>query len=156
MRSLTAFLALAVTVMCVAQAFSVFQQNLLFTQAQTEVSFWGRGDYLPTPATIIATEQQLKTLLNHSPVQPDYLALQANTAVWLAYWSRQEGTTGQLGNDEQAIASQLAALLTRPAHRFSWKKLADYVDRGESTVENRALAVLAQERINTLQVSAAP
>jgi hypothetical protein len=156
MRSLMAFLALAVTVVCLAHAISVFQQNLLFTQAQTELSFWGRADYHPTPATINATEQQLQTLLNHSPDQPDYLALQANATVWLAYWSRQKSTTGQLESNQQAIASQQAALLSRPAHRFSWKKLADYVDRGEPTVENRALAVLAQKRISALQVRAAP
>jgi hypothetical protein len=156
MRSLVALFTLAVTVVCVAYAFRAFQQNLLFTQAQTEVSFWGRGDYHPTPATINITEQQLQTLLSHSPVQPDYLALQASAAIWLAYWSRQKSTAGQPDNNQQAIASQQAALLSRPAHRFSWKKLADYVGRGEPSVENRALAVLAQNRINTLQVSAAP
>jgi hypothetical protein len=156
MRSLVVFLALVVTMLCVAQAFNAFQQNLLFTQAQTEVSFWGRGDYHPTPATIKATRQQLHALLNHSPSHPDYLALNANTAVWLTYWSWQESMVGQLDINQQAIASQHAALLSRPAHRFSWKTLAGYLGRGESTVENRALAVLAQERINLLQVRAAP
>ncbi len=137
---------------CIVHAASAFQQNLLFTQAQTEVSFWGRGDYHPTPATINVTQQQLQSLLNHSPSHPDYLALQANAAIWLAYWSRQANSAGQLDNNQRAIASQQAALLSRPAHRSSWKKLADYVGRGEPTVENRALAVLAQSRINTLVV----
>jgi hypothetical protein len=156
MRSLVALLTLAVTVVCVAHAFSAFQQNLLFTRVQTEVSFWGRGDYHPTPATITATRQQLQTLVTHSPDHPDYLALRANAAVWLAYWSQQESTAGQPDNTQQAIASQQSALLSRPAHRFSWNKLAEYLGRGELTVENRALALLAQSRINTLQVSVAP
>jgi hypothetical protein len=156
MRSLVALLTIAVTVVCVVHAFSAFQQNLLFTRAQTEVSFWGRGDYHPTPATITVTRQQLQTLVTHSPGHPDYLALQANAAVWLAYWSRQANTVGQPDSTQQAIASQQAALLSRPAHRFSWNKLAEYLGRGEPTVENRALALLSQSRVNTLQVSAAP
>lgn len=155
MRSLVALLTLAVTVVCVAHAASEFQKNLLFTRVQTEVSFWGRGDYHPTLITINSTQRQLQTLLQHSPSHPDYLALHANAAVWIDYWARQKSAVGQLENSQQAIASQQAALLSRPAHRFSWKKLADYVERGEPSVENRALAVLAQERINTLQVSAA-
>jgi hypothetical protein len=151
MRSLVALLTLAVTVVCVAHAFSAFQQNLLFTRAQTEVSFWGRGDYHPTPASITVTRQQLQTLVTQSPGHPDYLALQANAAVWLAYWSQQESTVGQPDDAQYAIDSQQASILSRPAHRFSWKKLAEYVGRGQPTVENQALAVLAQGRINALQ-----
>jgi hypothetical protein len=156
MRSIVAMLTLAVTVVCVVHAASAFKQNLIFTRAQTEISFWGRGDYRPTPATITTTRQQLQTLVAHSPDHPDYLALQANAAVWLAYWSQQESTIGQSDNAQHAISSQQASLLSRPAHRFSWNKLAEYLGRGEPTVENRALTLLAQNRINTLQVSAAP
>jgi hypothetical protein len=156
MRSLVALLTLAVTVVCIVHAANAFKQSLLFTRAQTEVSFWGRGDYRPTPATITATRQQLQTLVTHSPGHPDYLALQANAAVWLAYWSQQESTAGQPGNTQHAIASQQVSLLSRPAHRFSWNKLAEYLGRGELTVENRALTLLAQNRMNTLQVSSTP
>ncbi len=34
----------------VEQGFSLFQRDLAFTAADTEVSFWGQGDYQPTAA----------------------------------------------------------------------------------------------------------
>jgi hypothetical protein len=144
---IVAFIALVLAALGVVQAGELFQQNLLFTRAQTEVGFWGRGDYQPREATINRTHEQLGSLLRSSSAHPDYLGLQANAAAWQAYWS---GTSGQ-----QAVTSQYAALQSRPGHRYSWVKLAEYIGRSTAIEQNQALLVLAQKRLGVLSVKAA-
>jgi len=146
--SIVAFIALGLAVAVVMQAAGLFRQNLLFTRAQTEVSFWGRGDYRPDEVTILGTSKLLDGLLQSKPKHPDYLGLQANKAVWLAYWSG-PGAAGE-HSSRQAISSQYAALVSRPAHRHSWVKLMEYLSRGESSEQNTALAHLAQARLASL------
>jgi pectin methylesterase-like acyl-CoA thioesterase len=149
-----AVIALAVTVAGLVYSASLIQQNLLFTHAQTEVSFWGRGDYQPTSTTIAHTVQQLESLLQREPKQPDYLGLQANAFVWLAYWADDGGV--RVKTVQQAIDSQYAALQFRPAHRYSWVKLGEYLPRGAATEANAALTVLTQSRLSLLAVTATP
>ncbi len=152
MRSIStrtvAFITLGLAVAVVVQAAGLFRQNLLFTRAQTEVSFWGRGDYRPDEVTILDTSKLLNGLLESKPHHPDYLGLQANKAVWLAYWSG-PGAAGE-HSSRQAIGSQYAALVSRPAHRHSWVKMVEYLSRGEVSEQNVALADLAQARLIAL------
>lgn len=142
------FIALALVVAGVTQAAALFRQNLLFTRAQTEVGFWGRGGYQPDEATITRTAKQLDGLLRSSPAHPDYLGLQANAAAWQAYWA---GKT-----DQQAVTSQYAALQSRPGHRYSWVKLAEYLGRSPATEQNQQLATLAQKRLSALSANITP
>jgi len=146
-----AFIALAMAVAVVAQAANLFSQNLLFTRAQTEVSFWGRGDYRPDEETIRRTSELLNDLLVSEPAHPDYLGLQANATVWLAYWSAHDDREQYA---QRAINIQYAALLPRPAHRHSWVKLAEYLSRtgarSEGSEQRAQLAAMAQTKLSAL------
>ena len=150
---IAAVITLALTVVAVTQAAGLYTQNLLFTRAQTEVGFWGRDDYHPEETTIVRTVKQLESLLLSKPTQPDYLGLQANALVWLAYWSG-EGTASAA--TVQAVSGQYAALQSRPAHRYSWVKLAEYLSRSAATGQNTALATLTQSRLSALSVTTNP
>jgi hypothetical protein len=149
-----AAIALALTVVGLVQSASLIQQNLLFTRAKTEVSFWGRGNYQPGEITVNRTVNQLDDLLQANPSQPDYLGLQANAAVWPAYWSGRDAAIGESAGSgitvQQAINSQYAALQARPAHRYSWVKLAEYLSRSAATEQNKALATITQSRLSAL------
>jgi hypothetical protein len=136
---------LALALSGVVQAANLFSQNLEFTAAETEVSFWGRGNYHPEAATIARTSQAMESLLTSQPAHPDYLALQANALVWLAYWAQEAEARATYA--EQAVSTQYAALESRPAHRPSWEKLLEYASRSEG---NEPMATLAQARINAL------
>ena len=149
-----AVIALALTVVSLVQSASLIQQNLLFTRAQTEVSFWGRGDYHPEQMTISRTVKQLESLLLNKPTHPDYLGLQANAFVWMGYWS--EDSAARVQSVQQAVNSQYAALQARPAHRYSWVKLAEYLPRGAATEQNTALAIITQSRLTALSATANP
>lgn len=140
----TCCLALALT--GVVHGANLFRQNLLFIQAETEVSFWGRGTYRPTEKTLRNTNRSIEALLGHQPANPGYLALQASALVWQAYWieasGQQEQQQQRLGN--QAINVQQTALISRPAHRHSWTKLIEYAERaqGEDALITQARAGL--------------
>jgi hypothetical protein len=127
------------------QASWLARSDLLFTAAETEVSFWGRGSYHPTPGTIEATEARITNLLSLSPNHPDYLALQAALHDWLSYWSEDFEATRQFSAD--AVAAQLAALKSRPAHRRDWLTLSRYASR---VPETRAMRRLALEKAKQL------
>ena len=145
-------LATAVMVLAlfgVVQAAQLFRQDLRFTSAETEVSFWGRGNYHPDEATVHRTTGSITALLAIHPSQPDYLALQAAAAVWLAFWAVDDNAHAHFSR--QSIAAQYAALEARPAHQRSWKKLAEYVGRSGS---NEQLAALAQGRLKMLNTRA--
>ena len=147
-RSAT-LLALAAALTGVVQSASLLQQDLLFTRAQTEVSFWGRGEYQPTPATIRGTEQQINQLVAITPDHPEYLSVQANSLAWQAYWAEDKETTQRYGNS--AVNAQYQALESRPAHGRSWEKLAEY---SASTEGNEALVLLGQSRLAQLKAKA--
>ena len=104
-----------------------FKQDLQFTGIETEVSFWGRGDYLPTEATIRRTNQSMDKLLHNTPGHSTYLSLQANSYTWQAYWEEDSKTTRELS--EKAVQLQTFALHSRPAHLQSRAKLNEYLVR---------------------------
>lgn len=136
---------LALALVGVVQTAQLFRQDLRFSNAETEVSFWGRGNYHPDETTVGRTTGSITALLVIHPSQPDYLALQGAAAVWLAYWA--EDDKAQAHFSRQSVAAQYAALEARPAHQRSWKKLAEYVGRSGN---NEELAALAQARLKML------
>jgi hypothetical protein len=125
---------------------STCAQSMAFTRAQTELSFWGRGDYQPTPQTIEETKETLRGLLQVSPRHPENLELQAHSMLWQAYWS-QELTTREALNRE-AVKTQYLALLSRPAHRQAWSKMVKYASRARN---GEVMLQLAQERLELLR-----
>jgi hypothetical protein len=137
---------LALALAGVVQGVNLFRQNLLFIQAETEVSFWGRGSYRPTEKTIRNTSQSIDTLLGHQPANPGYLALQASALVWQAYWAEESDQQQRLG--KRAISVQQTALISRPAHRHSWTKLIEYAERAQGS---EALIVQARAGLKGLQ-----
>ena len=103
------------------------QQDLRFTETETEVSFWGRGNYQPTEATVLRTNLAMDHLLNATPHHPAYLSLQANSYAWQAYWAENSETTREFS--EKAVQLQTSAQQSRPAHLQSRAKLAEYAAR---------------------------
>ena len=77
-----AALALLLALAMVEQGFSLFQRDLAFTAAETEVSFWGQGDYQPTVEKREWVGQQLGELLAESPGNPEYQLLAASYYAW--------------------------------------------------------------------------
>ena len=111
----------------VAQASSLLQQDLRFTESETEVSFWGRGNYQPTEATVLRTNLAMNHLLNTTPHHPAYLSLQANSHAWQAYWAKNAEASQKFA--EKAVQLQTSAVQYRPAHLQSRVKLAEYTAR---------------------------
>jgi hypothetical protein len=132
----------------VYQAAQLMRQDLIYTGAQTELSFWGRGDYQPVAGNVEGTRKAIESLLRRSPGHPDYLSLQAGYDVWRAYWASNPRDREQLG--EQAVRSQYQALVSRPAHRRSWLKLEGYAAR---IADGQALFEEARDRLRVLQVA---
>lgn len=118
---------LLVAVLCVLHAGNFFSQDLQYTQAQTEVSFWGREGYVPTSETIGQTSHTIESLLQNSPAHPGYLSLQANSYAWQSYWALDERTTMHYA--ELARKSQGLALQSRPVHPLSQTKMLEYTAR---------------------------
>lgn len=110
-----------------AQAAGLLQQDLSFTETETEVSFWGRGNYQPTEATVLRTNLAMNHLLSTAPRHPAYLSLQANSYAWQAYWAQNVEATRQF--TEKAVQLQTSAQQSRPAHLQSRAKLAEYAAR---------------------------
>ncbi len=80
---------LALALVGAYRGFTTFAQDLAFTNAQTELSFWGSDSYQPEPETIKYTGQTIDALLQNAPGHPEYLGLQANYAAWQAYWVKE-------------------------------------------------------------------
>jgi hypothetical protein len=130
---------------------SLFVQDLAYTRAQTELSFWGRGNYQPTPQVVRDTSQTLDALLESAPRHPEYLELHALYSAWQAYWTQDLLARDTLNG--QAAARQYRALMSRPAHRQGWSKMVEYASRvstGESMFQ------LAQDRLVSLQPPGKP
>jgi hypothetical protein len=119
--------ALAITLLATYTAYTTLRLDLTFTNAKTEVSFWGRGNYQPTDKTRAKTGAQVDTLLAKAPTNPEYLRLAANRAAWEAFWVEEPDRRQALR--ELAMWQQHWALQARPAHRQSWQKLVEYASR---------------------------
>lgn len=139
--------ALTVTI----QAARLISEDLLFVRAETELGFWGRGTYHPTPATIRRTDKMLSDLWSAVPANPQYLALRANYAAWQGYWAEDYQQGQQFSR--QAVQAQHAALESRPAHRHSWAKMVEYASRIR---DGKPMRSAAQERLELLEATAGP
>lgn len=141
-----AILALVLALMVGHFGFNVLVQDLAYTRAQTELSFWGRGDYQPTPQAVDDTEQTLQFLLAENPYHPEFLILQARYNAWQAYWS--ENLDMREVSSREAMLHQYRALESRPAHRQSWLTMVEYASRSR---DGEALRQFAQARLALLQ-----
>ena len=112
-----AALALLLALAMVEQGFSLFQRDLAFTAAETEVSFWGQGDYQPTVEKREWVGQQLGELLAESPGNPEYQLLAASYYAWQAWWTDDpelEQQYTQKGQQAREFARQ-----SRPAYVYN-------------------------------------
>lgn len=109
------------------QSAVLVRDDLAFTASQTEVSFWGRGDYRPTPATRQRTEHAVEALLADNPSQPDYLELAAGLYAWQGYWVQDPEQAAEY--NRRAVRAQYAAQVARPAYRPGWELLMEYAGR---------------------------
>jgi hypothetical protein len=137
---------LALALVAAYTGFTTFAQDLAFTNAQTELSFWGSDSYQPEPKTIELTGRTIDALLQNAPGHPEYLGLQANYAAWQAYWATD--TIERVSFSQQAVQSQHAALQSRPAHRHSWSKMVEYASRAS---DGEVMLQQAQARLRALQ-----
>jgi hypothetical protein len=126
--------------------FELLVQDLAYTRAETELSFWGRDNYQPTPSAILDTGQTLRSLLERAPRHPDYLELQGRYAAWQAYWAEDVPASDALRRE--ALASQHRSLLSRPAYRLGWSIMVEYASNANS---GEAVLGLAQKRLESLQ-----
>ena len=136
---------LMLTLLLVAQGCRLFQQDLAFTAAETELSFWGSESYHPPEPTIKRAGQTIESLLQQAPQHASYLELQAYYLSWLGYWS--EDVELRLRFNDQAVQTQYRALQARPADRQAWLKMVEYSAR---TVDGETLLAEAQGRANAL------
>jgi hypothetical protein len=143
---LVSLLAVPLALGIMTQALRLARSDLLFTQAETEVSFWGRDSYHPTPGTIEATGTVITKLVTLSPQHPDYLALQAAFHDWQAYWSKDFAATREFS--ARAVTEQYAALEERPAHRRSWLTLSRYASRVPETKTIRILSLEKGQKLS--------
>ena len=141
-----ALAALGLAVTLAWQAATLFHLDLAFTATETELSFWGRGDYQPAEATRETTRRDLDALLAAAPEHPDYLTLAAYHAAWLAYW--EDDPTVARPYALLAVDNQYAAQQNRPAYRQGWAKLVEYSRRAASD-----RGALAKHRVEALRGS---
>lgn len=144
-RRIVGLIALVVILACVQAGFVTGLQDLAFTEAQTEISFWGRGTYQPSPEKVEKTGEALESLLRLSPASPVFLELQAHYFAWKAYWSDDAVQRETLGR--VAIDAQRRALQSRPAHRQGWVKMVEYASR---TRDGEAMRQFALDRLALL------
>ena len=135
----------------VIYAANLFRQDLIFTRAQTEVSFWGRCSYRPEPETIILTQQTLDELLSGAPANPEYLAMQANYAAWQGYWTEDFREAQAFALEE--VEAQHAAVESRAGHRQGWAKMVEYASRLH---DGKPMRQEAKARVNALTALVGP
>ena len=136
---------LIMTLLLVAQGARLFQQDMAFTGAKTELSFWGRENYHPLQPTIKRTGKTIDSLVQSNPQHSSYLDLQAYYLSWLGYWT--DDVERRLSLNDQALQTQYRALQVRPADRQAWLKMVEYSSR---TVGGEALLAEAQARVSAL------
>lgn len=147
-----AAVALALVATIAWQSATLFRLDLAFTRSETELSFWGRGGYQPTEATLVSTVRELDALLVPAPTHPDYLTLAAYHFAWLAY--REDDPTVAQGYALRAANAQFSAQQSRPAYRQGWAKMVGYARRAGSVEGAGALRSFAQQRLDALQLIA--
>ena len=84
---LLAVLAIVVYLVTAALATDTVTTDLEFTRLETEISFWGRGDYVPTERTRERMDSQITRFANDHPRLADAHRLRASQLVWEAYWA---------------------------------------------------------------------
>lgn len=142
----SAVIALLVALTLVWQALGLLQRDLAFTTTETEVSFWGRGDYQPYEHTREATGRAVEQLVAAAPGQPDYLTLAASYYAWRGYWAEEAAVESEY--NARALAAQYSAQRSRPAYRQGWESVLGYAARVEETGTQLAVA---QQRLDALQ-----
>ena len=147
--SAIALAALALAITLAWQSATLFRLDLAFTAAETELSFWGRGDYQPTDATRERVQRELEALLAAAPSHPEYLSLAAYHDAWLAY--REDDPAAARPYALRAVHTQYLAQQSRPAYRQGWEKMVRYARRAGSTADADALGILAQKRLDAWQ-----
>lgn len=118
-----AALFLIVAAILAWQGLGLFKQDLKFTAVETEISFWGRGQYVPDLQTREWVGRELEYLLDREPKHPGYLTLAASYHSWQAYWAE----TAELELDYNTLAEQAkqGAWRSRPAHPSNSPKRVD-------------------------------
>ena len=147
-----ATLALAITVAW--QSATVYRLDLVFNRTETELTFWGRGDYQPLDATRVRTARELDALLAQAPAHPDYLALAAYHEAWLAY--REDDPALAQPYALRAVKAQFFAQQNRPAYRQGWAKMVRYARRAAADETARELGRFAQQRLDALGAAQGP
>ena len=144
-------LALALAVIVAWQSATLFRLDLAFTKTETELSFWGRGDYRPTDATLRHSQQELDALLARAPTHPGYLTLEAYHDAWLGYRTDDPAVARRYAL--RAVNAQFSAQQSRPAYRQGWAKMVGYARRAGGIEGAGALGSFAQQRLDALQLA---
>jgi len=121
---LLAVLAIVVSLAAAAVAGNTVTTDLEFTRLETEISFWGRGDYVPTERTRERMDSEISRFANNHPRLADAHRLLASQLVWEAYWASDVPDRHALA--EKAVNAQRQLLELRPASRQGWENLLEY------------------------------
>ena len=121
---LLAALALLISLVTAAVAGNMIATDLEFTRLETEISFWGRGDYVPAELTRSRMDREVMAFASDHPQLADARRLLASQLAWEAYWAENPGDRAALASE--AVASQLRLLILRPASRQGWENLLEY------------------------------
>lgn len=140
--------SLALMLLVMGDATKLFSGNLIFTAAETEVSFWGRGSYQPDQKIVEQTSRSVESLIEDSEQHPSYHSLNASVLAWIAYWEADNIARERFV--QQTIATQARAIESRPAHRQSWLKLIEYLANTNNSGETE---VWARGRLADLQIN---
>jgi hypothetical protein len=119
---LLAAAVLAVTAVLLSAIFR-FDQSVRFAAVQTELGYWGRDGYVPTPATVRETDASVDALLALNAEHPDYLIAKAHVLAWQAYREDPETAAALY---QRAAEYQQAALVSRPTRPQDRLKLVEY------------------------------
>jgi hypothetical protein len=140
--------ALTVAITVAWQSATLYHLDLAFTRTETELTFWGRGDYRPPDTTRKRTARELDALLARAPAHPDYLALAAYHEAWLAY--REDDPALAQPHALRAVNAQFSAQQSRPAYRQGWAKMVGYSRRAAADETARELGLFARQRLDAL------
>ncbi|MEP6390089.1 MAG: hypothetical protein ABJ056_09230 [Halioglobus sp.] len=113
-----------VLLLLAAKAWQGIQDDLSFSELDTEVSFWGDDSYHPSQLTRQRIALSLEQQLQRNPRNSKLLAVRANQLAWEGFWADSDEDYREYSR--QALAAQYASLLTRPAYGQGWTKLLQY------------------------------
>ena len=83
-----AIVPLVLTLILVGLSIQLIRNHLAFTQLETEVSFWGRGTYMPTDQTRAQTARGIAQLVEATPKDARAHNVHASQLAWEAYWQQ--------------------------------------------------------------------